>query len=483
MNKLIRIYYLSIRRNSLFYENLAKKILITLGFSYIFANLLFISFFLNKILAIIQPDSLPFDTFCRFFLFIWVVDIIVKFFLKSNMHIDILPFLTLPIKKRKIFTLMLCKELLSKWNFIWVVLFTPFLLKTFYPLNGLFSTVLLIFLIYFIGVTISIALRLNHVLTLFKSNIHYIVPLFVSVILFYFAYNIFILNFSLFNFNELFISYRNEIIVILLILITCLYLFFLILSKKEIYLIQVGKSKSIQIINIHWFKNSGSNMEIYKLCLKEITRSQLKFSLFTSILFTLAICLNTSNDINFIKQFCYSIAPLVLLGSMFSECTFTAESTFFDKLSTLPNEIIFQILKTKYLIFIFFAVLFAVILTITTINKIPIIHWVSFCLFGIGTISFFMFQNTVYNLHRLDMMGSLRKVSNINLHSFITMGLLMLIFGIIILIDMVSSENSAIYSMLILGTIFTITSPLWLRNIYNRFLKRKYQNMNGFRTI
>jgi len=135
------------------------------------------------------------------------------------------------------------------------------------------------------------------------------------------------------------------------------------------------------------------------------------------------------------------------------------------------------------LIYSFLAVLFTAFLIIITFNKVPIQNWISFCLFDTGIFSFLVFQNAVYNQHRLNMLESFRKVSGFNLHSFIIMGLMMLVFGAILLISCVFSDDSVIYSMLILGIIFTISAPLWLRNIYKRFLKRRYINMNGFRTI
>ncbi len=35
--------------------------------------------------------------------------------------------------------------------------------------------------------------------------------------------------------------------------------------------------------------------------------------------------------------------------------------------------------------------------------------------------------------------------------------------------------------MLAIGLVFIATHRLWLRNIYNRFMKRRYKNMAGFR--
>ena len=49
------------------------------------------------------------------------------------------------------------------------------------------------------------------------------------------------------------------------------------------------------------------------------------------------------------------------------------------------------------------------------------------------------------------------------------------------IISKIISEKAAIIYMVVTGITFTATSPIWIRNIYNRFLKRKYQNMEAFR--
>jgi len=481
MFELTQIYFLSIKRSSVFDAQLFIKILSLLGFGYLFANLIFIGFFLNRILESFKPDILPFDTFCRIFLFIWVVDIIIKFFYKSNKNIDILPYLTLPIKLNKIFSLMFVKELLSKWNIIWVVMLTPFFFKTVYPANGLSSTLLLIFVLYFISITISFLLRFINVTTVYKSFFYYPVPLILAICVAYIAFNVSVVSNPVIDINLLVTNYKIEVFIIMLLLFSCLYVTFLKCSKREIYIQLTGKNKSISVIKLNWLDNLGINGEVFKLCLKEITRSQLKRNIFILILF-LFLLIFTKDEVQF-NRLLFSIIPMLMIGSALGEFSFIAESMLFDKLMTLPINIPYLILKVKYLVCLFIFGIFTILLIVFTFNKISILFWTSIFFFGGGPMSFFFFQSAVYNKHRMDMLGSLRKVSSINLHSLISIGCILSILGIVRIIAWLSSETTALYFMLILGIAFTFTSPFWLRNIYNRFLKRKYQNMNGFRNI
>ena len=43
------------------------------------------------------------------------------------------------------------------------------------------------------------------------------------------------------------------------------------------------------------------------------------------------------------------------------------------------------------------------------------------------------------------------------------------------------NETTAMLTILVIGLAFTLTHPLWLRNIYKRFMQRRYENMEGFR--
>ena len=43
------------------------------------------------------------------------------------------------------------------------------------------------------------------------------------------------------------------------------------------------------------------------------------------------------------------------------------------------------------------------------------------------------------------------------------------------------NETVAYWGLLVLGLAFILTSRLWIRYVYTRLMKRRYQNMEGFR--
>ena len=58
-------------------------------------------------------------------------------------------------------------------------------------------------------------------------------------------------------------------------------------------------------------------------------------------------------------------------------------------------------------------------------------------------------------------------------------------FGVpLILYSMLNAllgETVTYIILLAIGLGFTLTSPLWIKNVYRRFMKRRYENMEGFR--
>jgi hypothetical protein len=51
---------------------------------------------------------------------------------------------------------------------------------------------------------------------------------------------------------------------------------------------------------------------------------------------------------------------------------------------------------------------------------------------------------------------------------------------LVALLIIIASETVAYVVLALIGLLLTLTHPLWLRNIYNRMMKRKYENMEGF---
>jgi hypothetical protein len=481
MLELIRIYFLSIRRDPSFEDKFVLGILTSVSFIYFFISTFILGFFLDIVLRIIKPQTDPIDTFSSFFLFLFVADILLKFFVKSYKQVDVLPYLTLPITRKKVCILLFVKELLSKWNFIWVVFLTPFFFKTVYPANGLASALLLIFSVYLICVTISFVIRYSVIQSIWKSFLYNLFPLLLAVCIMYVAYCIAVAPQIAINIDLLFSQYKTEIFVGLLAWFLSLYILFLKSCKYEIYSLLSNKKNFTLVFNFRWLQQFGIIGEIITLCLKEILRSRYKQRVLSVFLFLIVgLCLFKEG--NFLVQCCIALLPTILLGRIYGESTYNVESTFFEKLMVSPQNIPYLILKSKYAICVIHAAFNTIISIMVCTNRVPILFWISTFFFGCGILLFFIFQNVVYNNQRFDISDSIRKHSDITSFSLLMMVFVTILVGfIIVTIKGLMSETTAEYVMLTAGIAGMLTAPFWLRNIYKRFLTRKYQNINGFR--
>ncbi|GAP71952.1 hypothetical protein SAMD00024442_20_41 [Candidatus Symbiothrix dinenymphae] len=180
----------------------------------------------------------------------------------------------------------------------------------------------------------------------------------------------------------------------------------------------------------------------------------------------------------------FGIMTIGIFGITMGQFIFTAESSFFDGLMSRKISM-YELLRSKYLLYSVYSLLVTLLLLIPVWHgKLSLLSLVSFFFYVVGPIYFMSFQNAVYNKSHFDLFD--KGTQNWKGQSGTTMVLSMVtMFVPIILVSIVNGifgGTTACVFMLIVGMAFTFTSKYWLRNIYKRFEKRKYINMEGFRS-
>ena len=51
---------------------------------------------------------------------------------------------------------------------------------------------------------------------------------------------------------------------------------------------------------------------------------------------------------------------------------------------------------------------------------------------------------------------------------------------VVLLIETVFSTTTAYLILIVIGIAFTFSEPYWMRNIYQRMMTRRYENLEGF---
>ena len=148
------------------------------------------------------------------------------------------------------------------------------------------------------------------------------------------------------------------------------------------------------------------------------------------------------------------------------------------------KESIYTLLRAKYILYSI-GILIPLILTIPAMamGKISVLTSISWAVFTIGCIYFCLFQLAVYNTKTIPLNAKItgRQNSGSGLQSLIsgaTFGIPLLLYA---LLKIWLGETTTSWVLLVIGLGFILTSRIWLKNVYNRFMKRRYKNMEGFR--
>jgi hypothetical protein len=182
--------------------------------------------------------------------------------------------------------------------------------------------------------------------------------------------------------------------------------------------------------------------------------------------------------------FLYGIMAVGLMGIIMGQYIFAAESSFFDGLMSRKSSL-FEMLKSKYLLYSAYSLLVTLLLLVPVYHgKLDLLLLSALFFYVVGPIYFMIFQNVVYNKTHFDLFdkgmmnwkgqsGSMVVISLLTM--FLPVILVLILYGII-------GKTSTYWFMLIVGMAFTVTSKYWLKWTYKRFEKRKYKNMEGFRS-
>jgi hypothetical protein len=238
---------------------------------------------------------------------------------------------------------------------------------------------------------------------------------------------------------------------------------------------------------MHALERFGEVGEYLKLEIKStmrnsVIRKQFLTGFYCMLLFCLLFAFTDIYDAMpfmriYICVYCFSC-----LGVMTLTVIMCAEGNYIDGLM-VRKENILSLLKAKYY---FNCALMLVPLLISLFpifkEKMTIIDALGCMFFTSGVVMPFLFQLAAYNdstIHlnqRITKSGRSTKVQMI--FSSIALFLPMLIMYTLMNFW---GERTAALIMMAMGLLGTILHPLWLRNIYNRFMNRRHQIMDGFR--
>ena len=253
---------------------------------------------------------------------------------------------------------------------------------------------------------------------------------------------------------------------------------------------EIAKKEDTKIKRVSEYKfldKYGEVGEYIRLEIKLITRNktvktQFRMGIIVMLGFSCALAFTDVYDGTGMKSFIclynYAVLPIMTLGQVMC-----FEGNYIDGLMS-RKESIFNLLRAKYyLTSLIIVVPFIVMILPISEGKITLLTAIAYLIFVMGFVFFMLLQLAVYNTRTLPLNANLMKSNKSSnwIQGLVTSFAFFLPFMIDMTLTALFSTVVANIILIVIGFGFIATHNLWIKNIYKRFMKRRYKNMEEFR--
>lgn len=196
---------------------------------------------------------------------------------------------------------------------------------------------------------------------------------------------------------------------------------------------------------------------------------------------------STLSDIylgEFMRLF-WLVYAFIVYGAVSLIKVMSAEGNYIDCLA-VRKENIMQLLRAKYYFYcLMLSIPLILMLPAAVISKYRFIELFSVLCFTAGPVYCLLMQMAVYNRQAMPLNAKFTDKSHAGTNYLQTIvGLSALSLPAVVMPSAYSllGETATSVLMIVAGIVVIITNKLWIRNIYLRYMKRRYVNMEGFRS-
>lgn len=253
---------------------------------------------------------------------------------------------------------------------------------------------------------------------------------------------------------------------------------------------ELGKQNTTKIKNVRIFSSLnqfGEIGEYIKIEIKSLMRNKNPRKAFISatvmeLVMSIVICCTDIYDsqvmVNFWCFYNFAVYGAVLLVRVMSY-----EANYIDAL-LVHKENILKLLRAKYYFFCVLLVLpFVLMLPMVFMGKWHILMLLSYAVFTIGFQYFILMQLAVYNKQKLPLNESFISKTGVESNAVqivAEMAAFIIPMILITLLETFLSDCVAWMVIMLIGLVFFAFHNQWLRNIYKRMMKRKYENLLAY---
>lgn len=476
------------KRHPMFERNRFMKFLAWFMFAYYAAILLFLGVVLG--FGLKGDYSAAYHRLDSGFFYLLIIDFWTRFILQETPAQKAQSYALLPIRRSFLMKGYLIRSMLSWGNMFWGFFLIPFGIISIVPIMGWMGFLGWILGYWLLFVFNGLSYLYVRALCM-KHMLWFLVPLALHVGFVCACvipdHNVFRIPFI--TFMDGFVWWRLLPFLVVGLLVAFAFWANYKLQMGMVYN-EIGKKEEVALKNVSQFKllnRYGIMGEYIKLELKlRMRNKQVRTQFFVGlgfITFFAAILYFTDiYDTGFMKSF-ICLYDYVVLGMMTLITIMCFEGNYIDGLMSRRNSI-YDLLRAKfYFNSALLIIPFVFMLPLMIIGKIGFWMNLGYLFFTVGILYPCIFQLAVYNKNTLPLNVKLMKGnSGTMMQSIISIIAIFLPIAIERVSVLLLGSTWGYIPLIALGIVGIATHQLWLRNIYQRFMLRRYENMEAFRS-
>lgn len=475
---------LAMRRNPAFEQNVVAKVMMYLGGGMMTIYLIF----LGTMLAMPASESRMFTMVLAMSPLWLAIDFGSRFAVQQTPAMMVKPYLLQPMPFHSVIETFLVNTLLMGYNWVWLALYLPY---AFIVLCG--------------GASFAIALLIilcGILLTLSNSQFYLIVRTLTARSVLWWVLPILVYG-GFWLSAAIDVKWMDKQIDFLCDFTATWYFFLFCVVllaglfwvnrwmqfryvREEIMKQEKKEAAMKKVYQYTFLERFGQTGEYLKLELKSIfrnkaIRSRVIMSLALIIVLTLLISYTSMYDgkmmLNFWCFYCFGLYGMTTLVKIMGP-----EGNYIDLLMT-HKENILSLLKAKYYFHVAILIVPMLLMMPAVIaGKFSMLMMLAYLLLSSGLLYFTLFQLAVYNKQTIPLNQKITGKNNVENGVQMIIQMLAMFSPLVLVAALVLlfNETTAYLVLGTIGLIMTLAHPLWLRHIYVRLMKRKYENMEGF---
>ena len=416
------------------------------------------------------------------------IDFLLRFIVQTTPGMMVKPYILQPISRYTAIECFLIGEHVSGYNLLWLCMFVPYSIIQLFAGES-FPLVMLELVICELLMILNSQIYLFF-RTLINRSVLWLIP---GLVFYALPFTPLMLSPKADTFDkmvDMIIAQGLSWYALPIVLLVICGLFFVNRHMQFIFVYEEISKKTERALKhvseFAFFNRFGLVGEYLKIELKsnirnKTMRTRCIYSLCAVIAFSLLVAYTTIYDSELMQNFwclyCFALYGVTALIKIMGQ-----EGNYIELLM-MHRENIIALLRAKFIFYSAVLIIpFVIMLPAVFTGKYTILMLFAYMLLTAGFLHFVIFQLAVYNKQTLPLQLKVTAKGNFENGMQLVIELFAL-FGPVLITGLGYLLVGLTYTyifMCIVGLAFIIAHPIWIRNIYTRMMKRRYENLEGF---